>query len=218
MPPVTRMLAETAPRWASALAPIVEGIAQALMSGDSTSQSSTSQRRLPTPLTQSNRSAGRAKVRRHERQRPSPQAKVPAACHACGTILDNSARRYCDDCLPDIRDEQLDSFTVTGPATLAKRRAAGTDPAHGGDAGRSRGRHNAKQHHANDAWNQGNTESQDAGYFTREILPPLQGISLRRMADATGLTEGYCSVVRRGLKVPHRRHWANLASIGHKDV
>ena len=46
-----------------------------------------------------------------------------------------------------------------------------------------------------------------AELFTREILPRLQCVRLGEMAEATGLTQGYCSFVRRGLKVPHRRHW-----------
>jgi hypothetical protein len=40
---------------------------------------------------------------------------------------------------------------------------------------------------------------------------------MRAMAKATGLSEGYCSLVRRGLKVPHRRHWAVLAELGAAD-
>lgn len=103
---------------------------------------------------------------------------------------------------------------MAGPATLTARRAVGSDSAHGGRAGESRGRRNATHHHANAAWKQENTDGQDSAYFTHEILPRLQSVSLRKMADATGLTEGYCSFVRRGLKVPHRRHWATLARIG----
>lgn len=140
MPPVTKMLTETAPRWAAELGSIVEGIAEALMHADGQLQTSAANRRLPTPLTQLNRSAGRAKMRRKERQPETPPSmKVPAACFDCGTILDDAARRYCDDCLPDVRKEQGITFAVAGPAALARRRAAGTDPAHGGEAGKVQG-------------------------------------------------------------------------------
>ena len=47
--------------------------------------------------------------------------------------------------------------------------------------------------------------------FTRDILPRLRNVPLRVMAEATGLSEGYCSLIRRGQMVPHRRHWATLA-------
>ncbi len=213
MPPVTRMLAETGPRWTAALAPIVEGITQTLMHSGASPTSATSSRRLPTPLTQSNRSAGRAKVRKRNTRKPQPSAKIPAACHDCGTILNNSARRYCDECLPDIRQEQGTAFALAGPAILAERRAAGTDPAHGGDAGKSRGRRNATHHYANAEWNGGGSDDQDSEYFTSEIFPRLQTVSLRAMADVTGLTAGYCSFIRRGLRIPHRRYWARLAHL-----
>lgn len=220
MPPVTRILAETAPRWATATAPIVEGIAQTLASGSQIQRSSSPKRPLPTPLTQSNRSAGRAKVRRRRGQEKpaldtSPRSgKPPAACHDCGTILDDSARRYCDDCFPDVRSEYASgAFAGAGQMALATRRAAGTDPAHGGEAGKARGRRNAKHYHANAAWNDGSSDVRDSERFTREILPNLQTASLCVMSEATGLTEGYCSFVRRGLKVPHRRRWAALAKL-----
>lgn len=215
LPPVNRMLAETAPRWTATLAPIVEGIAQTLMHAGASPRSTTAPRRLPTPLTQSNRSAGRAKVRRRKLETPvAPSPKMPAACLDCGTILGHSARRYCDACLPDIRQEQGTAFALAGPATLAERRAAGTDPAHGRDAGKSRGRRNAEHQAAVSEWEREAIEKPEPETFTREILPLLHDVPLSKMAKDTGLTEGYCSFVRRGLKVPHRRHWESLAKIG----
>jgi len=102
---------------------------------------------------------------------------------------------------------------VAGPTTLAKRRAAGTDPAHGGEAGKARGQRNANHYHVISEWKRDNTDVQELQLFTRDILPKLQAVSLRDMSRATGLTEGYCSFVRRGLKVPHRRHWQPLAAL-----
>jgi hypothetical protein len=49
--------------------------------------------------------------------------------------------------------------------------------------------------------------ARDPDVFSREILPGLQGIPLRRLAERTGLSLPYCSQIRRGLKVPHPRHW-----------
>jgi len=39
------------------------------------------------------------------------------------------------------------------------------------------------------------------------VQPSLKAFPLRVMAHATGLTKGYCSFIRCGLKVPHRRHY-----------
>lgn len=41
----------------------------------------------------------------------------------------------------------------------------------------------------------------------------LQEVSIDAMARATGLSAGYCSFVRRGLKTPHMRHWAALEAV-----
>lgn len=214
MPPITRMLAETAPRWAAAVAPVVEWIAQVLLAGSRMS------RPIPTPLTQANRRVGRANV--HNRQvrdtYASHQAPLPVACLDCGVILEDSARRYCDACLPDVRKEQEIAFAAAGPAALAARRATGTDPAHGGDAGRSRGRRNAKHYTAAVQWEMKHApreevEQPEPEHFTRDILPMLQDIPLSKLADATGLTKGYCSFIRRGQKVPHRRHWKRLVRL-----
>ena len=49
--------------------------------------------------------------------------------------------------------------------------------------------------------------------FVKEILPGLQSIPVRRMAEVTGLTRAYCAMVRRGLYVPHPRHWEALRMI-----
>jgi hypothetical protein len=51
----------------------------------------------------------------------------------------------------------------------------------------------------------------DVELFTREILPAIQNVPLRRLADATGLSLSYCALIRRGERVPHPRHWTRLA-------
>lgn len=53
-------------------------------------------------------------------------------------------------------------------------------------------------------------ELPDPVVFVEEILPSLQSVSVRVMAAATGLTIGYCSLVRRGSRTPHPMHGNNL--------
>jgi len=221
MPPVTRMLIETAPQWAATIGPVVEKIAQALLSGSGIA------RTMPTPLTQTNRSAGRVQAKASHRTatHASASARVstgvshcaatlPAACHDCGVILANPRRTYCDACILDVRREQgTDTFARSGPAALAAQREDGNDPAHGGAAGEARGQRNAAHVVAVALWEREETKEPDSEHFSRDILPMLQTVPLRAMAHATGLTEGYCSFIRRGLKVPHRRHWTALAAL-----
>lgn len=35
--------------------------------------------------------------------------------------------------------------------------------------------------------------------------------------EATALSLRYCSLIRRGLQVPHPRHWGALAQLGHES-
>lgn len=56
-------------------------------------------------------------------------------------------------------------------------------------------------------------EQHDPERFRREILPRLQGITLRTMAKTTGLSVDYCSKIRRGLRVSHLRHGQSLNSV-----
>lgn len=225
LPPVTRMLIETAPQWAATIGPMVEKIAQALLSGSGIA------RTMPTPLTQTNRSAGRVQAKASHRTANHAGASVrvstgvshraatiPAACRECGVVLANPKLKYCDACIPDVRREQgTGTFARSGPATLAAQREAGNDPAHGGDAGKARGQRNAAHVDAVVRWEREHGPESDSERFTRDILPMLQDVPLRAMAAATDLTEGYCSFIRRGLKVPHRRHWKALTLIADRE-
>ncbi len=53
-------------------------------------------------------------------------------------VLEDPERHYCDDCLHERREDTVAIFASTGPAALARGRAEGHDPAHGGDAGAKR--------------------------------------------------------------------------------
>ncbi len=212
MPPLAKLVAEAAPRWATAVAPVAEGLARALMAPTGNRASSP----IPTPLTQANRSAGRDGLRRGERRERVPGAALPPACLMCGVVLDRTDRDYCDECLPNRHAEQAVAWAADGLASLAQLRERGTDPAHGGEAARKRGRRNAAQVAAMTEWKEAHDDPADEDAFKRDILPRLQHVSLRAMAEVTGLSAGYCSFVRRGLRVPHWRHWATLVQLGDK--
>jgi hypothetical protein len=148
-------------------------------------------------------------------RRTTPEKVIaPIACRECGIVLDNATRKYCDDCLPTYEVEAIATFSARGRTRLAEHRHAGNDPSHGGDAGKRRGVKTAQRKRELAAWEaeHGNAHT-DSLMFTAEILPHLQQVSLGTMAKATGLSMQYCSLIRRGQKFPHRRHWDALKAL-----
>jgi CRISPR-associated endonuclease Cas1 len=196
LPPLTHQLTQTLPVWAERLAPLAEHLAETLLAG------------RPTPLTQSRRSSGRDNVRRRLKHANAVQPVVARSCRSCGTVLTGADRTHCDDCLPGFRAEQQASFAAAGPVALARLRAEGTDPAHGGQAGRRRSR-TMRQRKAEAAeWDAHQLEPSDVEQFKRDVLPAIQDIPLRELAEATGLSLRYVALIRRGERVPHSRHWS----------
>jgi hypothetical protein len=141
MPPMTHILAETATTWAKAVAewvaktlyetPLsvpgsVSVVANTPTAGDHTKRSKAS-RPLPTPLTQANRSSGRAETRRRPQRLTKPEVPQPRiyACLGCGVVLEQSDRLLCDQCLPERYGEARAHFKAAGPQFLAHLRATG---------------------------------------------------------------------------------------------
>ncbi len=202
--PLTHHLAERAPEWARAVAPVAEKVAKMLADGSGKRFS------VPTVLTQDRRSAGRDGLRRGPRATVRTTARpLPSACRSCGLVLDTPGRTYCDECLPKDRRGRTAAFSAAGPAGLARLRAQGIDPSQSPKAKRKMGRANARNMREVHAWDREH-ERPDTEIFVREILPGLQGLPLRRLAAATGLSIQHCGLIRRGLRVPHPRHWDGL--------
>jgi len=210
MPPLTRLLAETAPLWGAAVAPIAERLVRQLL-GEPRGKKAGRRRRpprpVPTPLTQANRSAGREKVRaRAVKSARAKPTSLPRTCVVCGSDLGRGRRRYCAGCQP----LQTREAVSKAHRVLQARRQAGDDPAHGGQAARRRGERNAATLSANVAWERRQSGSFDPDTFAREIGPKLQAVPLAAMMRATGLSRPYCAMIRRGARVPHPRHWEAL--------
>ena len=210
MPPLTQLLAETAPRWAAAVASIAERLARQLLGKGNTRKAAGKQQFIPTPLTQANRSKGRDAVRkRAARSSRSKQTAIAKTCVVCGADLPGRQRRYCTDCRP-IRS--LDAV-AKAHAVLRERRLAGSDPAHGGRAAKLRGKRNSVKILANAEWERSQTEGMDPATFEKEIWPKLKMVSLLETMQATGLSRTYCGMIRRGVRVPHPRHWEALREL-----
>jgi CRISPR-associated endonuclease Cas1 len=207
LPPLTHQLAETLPAWRQLVAPVAEQVARLFLqhTGDPGGR--------PTPLTQSNRRADRA--RRHQRPLQHPVAVRPPKperrCKRCGGDLPHSDRVYCDPCLPFAERDRYQALAAAGRARKTERAAIGDDPSHGGRAGERRAASQRRRHDELKQWAaRPDDPALQPEWFRSEVLPRLHEVSLTALARATGLSPGYVSQVRRGVKVPHRRHWRAL--------
>jgi len=147
--------------------------------------------------------------------RSVPIATAANACRICGVKLTIRKRLFCNQCLPDRREEAqravIPGFRAAGPAKLAAMRAAGHDPTTTHEAQRRRAATASKQRKAVAAWrDDGSLERVD---FRRGILPKLQGVPVRVIAEAMGCSGSHGSKVRCGRLIPHRRHWRRLADL-----
>jgi len=147
--------------------------------------------------------------------RSVPIATAANACRSCGAKLTIRKRVFCDQCLPDQLEESrrstAASFAAAGPAKIAAMRAAGHDPTTTPEAQQRRASTASKQRRAVAAWR--DDGSLDHVDFGRDILPKLQSLPVRVIAEAMGASVSHGSKVRSGLLVPHKRHWDALAQL-----
>jgi hypothetical protein len=203
-PPLSHEFAETAPRWAEAVAPVAEAVALEL------SRSEDSRiKRLSTPLTGSNRSARYATSRRRTPKSVSASKPQPMpACKRCGQPVPRQSRTYCDDCLPHYQREQYaQAFHGSGLAAIAQMKTTGPDPTHGAEAATARAATNIERKREVREWDETHGKLVDLSAFERDILPLIQRVPLSRLRAATGLSLRYVSLIRRGERTPHPRHW-----------
>lgn len=209
-PSLARLLANAMPRWAEAVAPVVEDVARILLA------SSGSNGRLATRLTQDNRSAGRDGLRRGARRRARTTVgrRPQEVCERCGAELEHAAGKLCGRCMQQRWSELAERFSAAGREALDRLRREGQDPARSAEAIAKQRATKERTLEADFAWNREHPEKPDAVVFRGELLRLLQGVSLAALARATGLSKSQCGQIRRGLKVPHSRHWEALRALG----
>lgn len=162
--PLAAALAATGARWRAAVGPWADHVASVLLADSGMP--------VPTPLTEDHRSAGRIGQRRGPRRRPAPgQLRLPTACGRCGEPAADG-RTTCSTCLPEARSAGRASFQRAGPAAIARLRAAGRDPTHGGSAAARRGATQTARLREQLAW-QG--PPADPAAFAADVLPAIAG-------------------------------------------
>lgn len=199
--PLSHHLAQTGPLWRVDLVSIAEQLAKRLTRAID-----------PRPTRAATRSgpetSGRTgRVTSAARKRKAPA--VPRRCSQCGDVTQGTVT--CGSCRSDARLDQLASFYGSAHEALREARDLGNDPAHGGEAGRKRGRAVSGWHAEARSWEAGN-EAPDPSEFT-DLLAALKNVPIAAIQDATGLSAGYCSQIRRGLRTPHPMHWSRLRAM-----
>jgi CRISPR-associated endonuclease Cas1 len=231
LPPLTHELAETTALWARAIAPVAERTAQTLMAhawhfpahgdvptGSQRPRKAASSGRagaLATPLTQTNRSAGRPTNNGQAREPKAPRVQAQRACRQCGAPLPKRRQAFCTAACRETYTWEVNrpKFETAGPARLAELRAEGRDPSKATDA---LGKLAATQRDRATARAEWEAEHEHATFdvqvFRLQIVPRLQNVSLSTMRRATGLSLSYCAQIKRG-RVPHPMYWVALRGL-----
>jgi hypothetical protein len=102
------------------------------------------------------------------------------------------------------------AFHGSGLTAIAQKKAAGADPTHGASAATRRAEANVIRKREAREWDEQHGKLIDLSAFQRDILPLIQEVPLSRLQGATGLSLGYVSLIRRGERTPHPRHWQAL--------
>lgn len=199
-PRLAASLVELLPALRVEVAPLVERVAH-LLAGHAGGD-------VPrlTPLTRANwKTAWDARQpNRRTRTKAGTTLQLVATCRDCGEPLPGRRYRYCERCRSERFQRDAERGRQRAARVLAQLRAEERDPGHGGEAALKRGRKNAAHQAAVRAWV---GERPDPLVFSSEVLPGLRGVRISELAQATGLSEHYCSLVRLGKRVPHPRHW-----------
>jgi len=201
---IARELALTSGYWTNAVAPIVEGVAD-LMMGHSA-------RPLPKPLTSERRVTAGGATRR-----PATRAiriRVPKICPECGEPTKPTAT-YCTTCQVERRELSLERLAVSGSEARAELRARGALLTDWGRAALAQ--HLQKTTAAVEHWDKQHGAADVTDYW-RNVYPQLTEVPIRQLAKKSGLSVSYCSSIRRGLVVPHQRHWRRLTHLDSAQV
>ena len=216
--PLAQELAPTMATWAKLVAPYAEAIARHV-----TRLAKSGLGIMEAPIRTAASDRARVKVRVRpiaaplvpKAVRSVPIAVAANACRSCGAKLTIRKRLFCDQCLPDRREEAqravIPGFRAAGPAKIAAMRAAGHNPTTTREAQRRRASTASKQRKAVVAWrDDGSLAGVD---FQRDLFPKLQRLPVRLIAEAMGASISHGSKVRSGRLVPHKRHWKTLARL-----
>ena len=196
MAPLAAKLAETAPTWGRAVAPVAEWVAQSFWSWNRKPPGR--EKSLPTPLTQRRRSEARGK----EFNLATTSAPRPRnVCAGCGVTT--RVGQNCPKCGREVSRAKLIELAKVGRqvalSTESRKKHAETQK-----------RHRAAQR----AWlSSSNADWLTENAFKEKIQPRLASVPISSIASRIGISEVYAAGIRAGRHRPHPRHWQALANL-----
>jgi CRISPR-associated endonuclease Cas1 len=189
-------LSETAATWRKAVSPYAEEAARIFWQGRPKRSPLTC---LPTRLTQASRSRAKAG---NLVANAAAIPKTKPRCPICGAAV-TSGSSYCVKCVPLVnRDNLLQQAKLGRIATHSARAEA------------RRSATQAKQAQALRKWNPSDLPRWlDEDTYRRDILPLLPKFTVKSIRLMLGVSHPYATLIRRGMTIPHPRHWLPLADL-----
>jgi hypothetical protein len=139
---------------------------------------------------------------RHPPPRLQSYAETRSRCGVCGGTV-TTGSRYCLSCVPIVNRENL----------LAQAKL-GRIATHSPTAEARRSATQIKQFAAIRSWNPSELPRWlNEKAYRREILPRLSKFTVKAIRLALGVSHPYATNIRRGVCIPHSRHWAKLANL-----
>jgi CRISPR-associated protein Cas1 len=185
-------LAETAPTWGRAVAPIAEWVARAFWSTIRKPDTP-----LATRLTQANKREAKGTACPPSSNPPQPQN----VCLGCGKAVAKGST-HCATCSVGISRKRMLEIARRGRVVAHEPRASAR-------------RRETKRRHDLALRNWSPSDQPDwltDEMYANQIQPRLGDASLSEIASAIGVSILYASDIRRGRR-PHPRHWQTLAHL-----
>jgi hypothetical protein len=210
-PDIARRFAQTAPMWAARLSVVVRDVLRLLEAAEADLE----RRRAPKGIGKPGKAIGKGGLQRRtvSNEIESIDPRPAPVCEDCGTQIRRNSRR-CRACARGRKVKWAGQLGVLSAVATARRRAAGVSVRMSPMVAARRAARIAAGQQAARAWRAGAPRrGADRERFRQEVLPLIQHIALRTMADATGVSVTWWSQVKRGVKVPQERHWPVLLDL-----
>lgn len=208
-PTLAADLAAASPVWARAVGRVAEDVADLLTAADRPP--------VATPITGRRRAASRPGGPRRRVAAPSTFA-AERGCSSCGQATRVGRRTCSAECATAEKAEHSETFVAAGERSLAALRDVGFQPTIPAASRLRIGSRASETLAAAREWQRLNPWPADLRAFEHEILPGLAAVPAPALAEATGLSVGYCRRVKAGLASPHPMWWEALRALSDKRV